>query len=409
MVTVETYLARQPIFDLKGNVYGYEILYRDGNCDHYRENDDEFATGSALSGAFIDFGITELTNRKKAFVNFTGDFIKNGTATIFPSECLVVEILENIEIDNEIVENCMKLRAMGYGIALDDFVYRPEYDPLLELASIVKIDFRLTSVDQRSEVVRRFRRPGLTFLAEKVETREEYREAVQEGFTLFQGYYFAQPVIGSRKKMTPLRQNRIRMIQMLDRPDAQFDELAALVESDPSFAYEVLRLVNSAYYGRISEIKSIRFALVYMGMQEVRKWLSLAFISDLRGDLPEEITTLCMIRGRFLENLAVAAGRREKAPELVTIGIFSMLDVLLGKSMAQALAELNLSMEIRSVLEGRAIGGFDVTCWKIVLEYERGRWDMAEALSAKIGISARQLRHCYLEAVSACSLTDDRD
>lgn len=396
---MDVFIARQPVLDLNGYVFGYEILYRDSEANHFSESDADFASGNTLTRCFIDFGISELTNGKKAFINFTGEFLKNNIATIFPSDVIIIEILENIEITEDILLSCKVLKSLGYTLAIDDFTFQPGYDELIKLADIIKIDFRATPQEEIKKIIRKYWRPGLSFLAEKVETRNEYYAAVKMGFKYFQGYYFAQPEINKKKKFIAYKENRFRLMTLLNSENAEFEDIAKLIEGDLSFSYEILKLVNSAYYGRINQLKSIRFALVMLGMNEIKKWLYLAFISDLRNDQPEEIINISMLRGKFLENLAVYANKKQIASEMLTVGMFSTIDLLLNKPMQEALEEMHFSDSIRNVLSGKDTTGFTAQCFNIALKYEQGEWDDAASAAAPLNITVLDLNAAYVDSI----------
>jgi EAL and modified HD-GYP domain-containing signal transduction protein len=219
------------------------------------------------------------------------------------------------------------------------------------------------------------------------------------GFSYFQGYYFARPEIGRKKKLNSYRESRLRLITMLNSENPEFDDISKLIESDLAFSYEILRLVNSAYYGRITALKSIRFALVLLGLEEIKKWLYLAFISDLKEDKPEEIINISMLRAKFLENLALRVNRRNYSSELLTIGMFSTIDLLLDKPMSEALEEMHFSDSIKDVLSGRDTSGFMAQCYHTVLKYEKGEWEEAEKAAAKLCITASVLNDAYIDSL----------
>lgn len=396
---MEAFLARQPIFDQDNRVVAYEILYRDSEKNCYQAEDPNAASGRSLLRSFVDFGIQDLTANKHAFINFTDTFIKNGIATIFPSDYLVIEILESVKVDKEIVDCCRGLHDCGYHLALDDFTYSPEYATLLPIIDVLKIDFRATPPNDRANIVKKLRRPGLTFLAEKVETRQEYREALHMGYRLFQGYYFAKPEIGQRKKITPLNASRLKLIQVINQKDAPLDQIVRLIESDLSFSYQILRLVNSAYYGSRKYITSIRQAVIYLGTDEIKKWLYLAAISDTKeSGLPQEVCIASLLRSKFLEDLALFSGHRAEAPVLLTIGMFSFLDLLMDMPIAEALRKMNFSDDIQRTLAGRD-HGFLGTCLQIEQLYEHCCWEIAVKVGKSVGITPEMMRRAYLDAI----------
>lgn len=397
---MDVFLARQPIFDTDNRIFGYEILYRDGETNAFSPDaDQDFASGNALTRCFLNFGLSALTNSTRAFVNFTSEFLKNGIATIFPKEQLVVEILETVHITDEILDACHRLREAGYLLAIDDFTYQPGYDRLIEMADIIKVDFKISPPDEQAELVRRYARPGLAFLAEKVETDEEHARALSLGYSYFQGYFYARPEMSRTKKILPYSQTRRRLMRLLSESEPDFNLIGTLIESDLSFSYEVLRLANSAYYGLRRPITSVRRAVVTLGLEELKKWMYITFISGVDDGKPGEIVLTSMTRSRFMENLAVRSGHAEMKYTAMTVGMFSLLDVLLDRPMAEAIADMNFPPQVARVLCGGAGDGFLAVCYQIALSYEQGLWPEAVRLAGDLGIPSETLQTSYMDAL----------
>lgn len=396
---MEVFLARQPIYNVLNQVYGYEILYRDGYMNNFPDIDGNEATSSVLTRCFVDFGINEITNNKKAFVNFTTEFLKKDIATMFPREFLVVELLEDVIIDDEIVSYCNKLKTMGYTIAIDDFVYQEGYDKIFDIVDIIKVDFRQSSKEERKNIIEKYKRKNIEFLAEKVETYKEYNEAINLGYKYFQGYYFSKPEITSKKKITPFRGSYAKLIELINSDEPEFDGIANIIENDISFSYEILRLVNSAYFERKNKITSIRYALVTLGSDELKKWIYLAIMREFKSQDSEEILIQSMIRGKFMENIALRINEKQKRLEMMTIGMFSMIDILTNKSIDEITNEINFSDNIKLILQGKLKEGIVAEAFELVLNYENGEWNNVEKLIDKVKISISDLNDAYLEAL----------
>lgn len=198
---MNAFIARQPIFDCNNNVFGYELLFRNGSQNFYNSLDGNAATLNVISNTFYSLGVDTVTNGKKAFINFTEELLKREIATLLPPELVIVEILENIEPTDEIISVCKKLKDKGYTLALDDFVFDTKYNKLIELADIIKVDFTITKGYERRNIISKINSNKIKFLAEKVENIDEFREAQSYGYSYFQGYYFSKPVILSGKDM----------------------------------------------------------------------------------------------------------------------------------------------------------------------------------------------------------------
>lgn len=279
----------------------------------------------------MDIGSRRLTGNRMAFINFTEKLLLNEIATILPKNHLVIEILEDVRPDGKILEACKSLKRQGYLLALDDFELSEENKILLSLADIVKIDFIKSSshggvkneIDGISRALHELGRSGVRYLAEKVETREDYA-AAKNGVFVLSGILFSKPEICSAKHVTPSYINQIKLIRMIANPMADYRKLAATISNDPVLTYRVLRLVNSAYYDLKYEVKSVNHALAILGIDNIRKYVTLLTIQQLTNEKPEELFRISLVRGHFLESMASLAGMRKSRNALSCLACFPL-------------------------------------------------------------------------------------
>lgn len=182
--------ARQAIYNNKRDVTGYELLYRSSKLNRFPMVDGDQATMELLSN--IAQTLKWVTDGKLAFINYTRKLILKKIPLVTPSKTTVVEILENVPAESDVVKQCQKLSEKGYTIALDDFTYRRELEPLILLADIIKIDFQNEPIFLIQKEVQKLRDFNVKLLAEKVETREEAEIASESGFNYFQGNFFSK-------------------------------------------------------------------------------------------------------------------------------------------------------------------------------------------------------------------------
>lgn len=184
-------VARQPIFDRELRIFGFELLFRSSPFENFfRFPDADEAVVSLIHDSLHVIGLDRLSAGRWAFVNLTEKPLLGGIARELPKERVVVEILETVRASDEVLSACRRLKEEGYVIALDDFILDEAHRDLVDLADIVKVDF----LDERSDprgLPLRLRDRGLTLLAEKLETPEAFRRALDWGYDLFQGNFFA--------------------------------------------------------------------------------------------------------------------------------------------------------------------------------------------------------------------------
>ncbi len=300
------YVARQPIMDLRGRVHGYELLFRAGQEAVFR-GDGDLATRTMLDNTVV-YGLDSLTGGLPAFVNCTSESLIENLVYILPSSMTVLEILESLDPTPSLIAACRKHKASGFRLALDDFTWKPKFDPLIELADYIKVDFMQTGAAERQSLLRRLNLVTVALVAEKIETPEEYRQACQEGFTLFQGYYFCRPMLMENRKVPANRLSQIEILQMLRDESINIRKLTRLVKRDASLTYRLLRLVNSPMCALRQEVNSIQTALLAVGEETFRRIATLAITSEMNSGQPAEILRMAFVRGRFCELAAVLCG-----------------------------------------------------------------------------------------------------
>ncbi len=394
---MEVFVARQPIFDKSKQVVGYELLFRDGiqNCFPLGMGGDE-ATLQVLSSG-VSIGFEALTGGKRAFINFTESNITTGLAKLVPEQILSVEILETVEPTCHIIEACRELHAAGYQIVLDDFVFQARFQPFIEIADIIKIDFMENNSGLKRAFLRKIIPGRVKLLAEKVETDEDFQQGVELGYTYFQGYFFSRPVVISHKELAPARVLQVQLIQAVNREDFDIGRLEALIKRDVAFSFKLFKYINSAWFGFRSKIQSIRQAIVLLGQREVRRWVSLMTMRDLSQEKPAELLLIAIIRGRMCEQVAQEAGFSKHAPTAFVVGMFSLLDAMFDQPLATILPELSLAPEVVEALLGQS--SFLGTVLALVRSYEQTDWDELKGLCEKLAIAEERLPALYQDAV----------
>lgn len=346
--TASRYLARQPILDVKGRVVAYELLYRSAAATAFS------GSGEAASQTMVDntviYGLGRLTAGLPAFINCTAKTLSSEYILMLPEPWTVLEVLEDVEATEEVVKACINLHRRGYKIALDDFQYRPSLDPLIRIADFIKVDFRITPSAERLKLISSLKQFNGAYLAEKVETREEFVEAKKEGFTLFQGYYFCKPSLLKKNVIPSNRLSYLRLLQLMQENPLNISEIGSIVEREPSLAYRLLRYVNSAGRGMRQEITSIKTALLVAGDDLFRRMATLAVAVELNSGPSPEILRMALVRARFCETAAHLCGLNPT--EQYILGLFSLLDAMLQMPMEEALAPLSLAEPIREALLG---------------------------------------------------------
>jgi EAL and modified HD-GYP domain-containing signal transduction protein len=391
------FVARQPILDRSLRVFGYELLFRSGWDNAFHGTDGDQATSVVLTGAYTLDGLERLTGGQPAFVNFTSRLLTLNLAALFPADWLIVEILEDVVADDELMAACSAIKQAGYRLALDDFVYRPDREPFLDMADIVKIDFRKTEVSERRSIAARVKAKGASLLAEKVETRQEFHEAFDEGFNYFQGYFFSRPRVISGHDIPAWSAQSLRLIREIQKSMLDFESVARIIRQEVSLTYKLLRYINSPFFGIRDKTSSVERAMALLGEEHIRKWLWLNCLSIMSRDGPVELARMSFIRALFCEYLAENMGLAEMKTQFFLAGLFSLIDTILARSIKDVLSDLPLPDEVVEAIQSRS--GPLGACLDLAVAYERGHWEAVFAAAERIGLEEDQIPRLYMDAV----------
>jgi c-di-GMP phosphodiesterase len=372
-------VARQPILDRGQRLTGYELLHR-GSAVH-----GEQATAQVMLAAFGDIGLRSLVGAMPAWINVSRRFLLDVDPLSLPPGEVVLELLEDQLLDDELLGRLREFAAAGFPIALDDFVYHPEADELLTLASIAKVDVLAGGPEHAAEQARLLSPSGITLLAEKVEDRAMFEHCLALGYELFQGYFFCKPEIVTGREIPSSASCSLHDIAALTRADATFEEIEAIVTRDPGLTLRLLRLLNSAAYSLRRRITSVHDAVTMLGPRTVRQWAMMLVLGGINTHCDELVPT-ALSRARTLSQLAQ---RRDGDTDIAfSVGLLSVADAMLGVSMADALDGIPLHEGVTDALLHRA--GPDGAALTAVLDYEWGNAGGAE----------EPLGECYAEALT---------
>jgi c-di-GMP phosphodiesterase len=380
-------VARQPIFDPGWNVVAYELLYRPV-AETTEPVTPESMTAALLTRAFSDVGLEALVGGLPAHINVTRDFLLAVRPLPLSPGRTVIELVEDQLVDAELIAVLREAVDAGFTLALDRFRYAPKMEPLLDLASIVKLDVPAFTPEALTAEVRRLASRKLRLVAQKVEEAEQYELCRELDFDGYQGYFFALPEL-SRAAPTPTRD--LGTLCAIAGTDASttFEELERIISRDAGLSHKLLRFSNSAYVSPLTPIASLQQALTMIGTIAIRRWGLLLSLTGLR-DGPHHLLSAAMVRARMGELLASSmSAHRDRA---FTVGLFSLLDAMTGRPLADLVGELPFDDRLADALLDRA--GPEGKVLTATLAYERGDFDAAAE-----HVGADLLSEAYQKAV----------
>ncbi|MDA8208491.1 MAG: EAL domain-containing protein [Actinomycetota bacterium] len=391
----EALLARQPIFDQRLEVVGYELLFR--GALHAPEaqsaQDGDLMTAQVMVDAFI-LGIDRLAGGKHLFINADRRILTGAVPIVFPPEKTVVEVLHPLALDDDARAGVSSLAQAGYTIALDGFGWFDGAEELLKLAAYVKIDVRSHDLEEIEDLLERVRAFGVKSVALKVETWDELEKFTELGFDLFQGYVLSRPQVISEKTLVPSQVTNLRLAAELADSDGSFEKVVDLVRVDPALGYRVLQAASEGpERGLRRNVRTLNDALVMLGWRRLQSWVILMLLVEPKSMSSEQVST-ALIRARLCELLASQVDPAMANAAYLT-GLLASMDLLLGVPVESVVKTLDVAPEITTAVVG--------------LEGRLGRV-LAEAEFLQLGIGAmdygagamldsESMQSAYLDAV----------
>ncbi|MES1259210.1 MAG: HDOD domain-containing protein [Gemmatimonadota bacterium] len=386
------HVARQPILDANRNIVAYELLARTGESNSF-SGDPNIASVTAIETTMLGFGLPMLIGKADGFFNASRELLTSQRWKALPSGRSVLEVLETVEPDGDIVAACAAAKTAGYRIALDDFVFRPEYEALLPHVDIIKVDFMSTPADERAAVAERYRSRGIVMLAEKIETYQDFHEAVAAGYTLFQGYFFCRPEMVATKDIPPSRLSLIRLIGEVNRPELDMTSLERVISHDVALSVRLLRYLRSAALGWRHNVETIEQGLRTLGERQARQWASIVALNLMGDEKPAALMQATLLRAYFCEELATMLGMPTRQSEFFLTGLLSTLDAVLDRPMPTILGQMSLGGEAHAALMGENIVLRD--CLRAVAAYERADWGAVDRFAARNDLDPSGVAEAY--------------
>lgn len=387
------YFARQPIYNSKLEVEGYELFYRQAETDTSANFlDAEAATSKIVLNAVTEIGLDQVVGKNKAFINIARNFVMDGHLIGFGLPQLVFEIAADIVVDEPLIAAMRELRSQGYHFVLDDYEDNQAYRALLEVADYIKIDMLTTAEKEVRRLVSILRPSKISLMAERIETQEILDLCQTLQFDYFQGYHFSQPKLVTFQSVPTNQLAALQLISKLQVPEIEMQEIESLISQDVSLTYKLLRYINSAYFGLSKPVESIQRAIALLGIKNIRSWATLISISKADSNR-SDLITVALERAKMCEILADILKLKRKDIGF-TVGLLSVLDIMTQSPMEKVLELLPLDEEINAaLLRHEGMLGRVLAC---TLAYERCDWDGLDTL----GLEPAQLNDAYMTALA---------
>jgi c-di-GMP-related signal transduction protein len=384
---MDFFAARQPILLADKSLFAYELLFRNSLENSFPDINDNEATAKMVEGLQFNLGLETLTKDTLAFINFTHDSLLNGYPLMLPKEQIVVEILETATPGKKLLNACIKLKQKGYLIALDDYVHQNVWRHFYPYIDIIKIDYQDSTEQQILEIIDAIKDfPDIKLLAEKIETHGEFQQALTYGCCYFQGYFFSKPEVIKSTVLTPSQLAIAKLMGEMAKEEPNITEISLAFESDVSLSFKLLRYAQSPIFKRSGQIETIKQAIVLLGQNELRRFISLLFTAQFSEGKPAELTLMSLSRAYFCEQLTAHTNQRNAVPSAFLVGLLSLLDAMLDADINELMEKLPLSQSIKDSIVLRQ--GEQAPFLMLSEFFEKGQWQQVEDLCQQLGINA---------------------
>lgn len=395
-MALETLITRRPVVDRRQHVHAYELLYASSSGDSLFATLDPQLAHQRLIDGLLTMGVAAVTGGRRAIVHASRELLTSGALGLLPGTSTVVALGGDVLPDREVIAACDALLRAGLTLALRDHRDGDPRDPLLPRVELAWVDVRADAgLDQH---VRRLRDRGVVVVAAGVDDEAALGRAADAGCALFSGDLLSRPGVVQGRQAEGIVRTHARLLAAASAADPDYDVLEEIIKADVALSYKLLKYLNAAAFGWQQRITSIRHALILLGRDNVRRWVSVAALAGMASAKPPELVVTSVVRAHLCESLGAAAGLGDRALELFSVGMFSMIDAILDQPLDIALEGVPLSGDAVAALHGtrndlRAV-------LDAVLAYERAQWDRLHDTAARLGLDVTAVPRHYLDAVS---------
>jgi EAL and modified HD-GYP domain-containing signal transduction protein len=387
------YIARQPILDAQGEVHAYALLF-DTASNGLIEGRGRDAARAIVDDAVL-IGLDRLAGGLPAFIRCTSEALIEQLVTVLPPAITVLSIPETVKVSPHVVDACRELKASGFRIALVDYTGAGDTHPLLELADYIKVDRGRLDATARLRLRLRMKASKIQAIAERVDTQEDHRSALEEGYSFFQGLYFCYPELIQSTHIPANRAFHMEILRLLQSDPLDLKKVSRAVMRDAALVLRLLRLVNSPICAIRQEVNSIETAIMILGETTFRRIANLAILRELNSGQPAELLHMALVRARFCELSAPHCG--QDASEQYLLGLLSLLPAMLRCPMETLAAEMPLRSEIRHALLGAPVPERCLLTW--IEAHERDLHHDCIATSKTWNLNEQKLNQFYVDAL----------
>jgi EAL and modified HD-GYP domain-containing signal transduction protein len=396
-----SYVARQAIYNVEKRVFAYELLFRNGDSNCFPDMSPDEATSSMIANSHLTVGIEDITFKKPAFINFHKDTLLYRFPSTLDPLSVVIEIVETVEVNDELVQACKHIRDLGYQLALDDYDFAPRWDVFLPFIDFIKVEVEEIEKQGVAAIakIQILNAKGIKIIAEKVDTHEQFERFKAMGVKLFQGYFLARPEMIRHRDLNASLNSVTKLVSLSNSPNFDTKEVIKVIEKDVGLAYKLMRFINNPMINKRQQIESLQHAINYMGHVEIKKFIALLALANMRGEKPTELLIQSLVRARFCSLMSIELELPENPPSSFFLGLFSMLDALLDQTMENLVEKLPVGQELRDALCKKNIDSTMGLQMRACFAFEEANWDEIDYIARQFELTGERLYTLYYEAM----------
>lgn len=392
---MQTNMVRQPILNQEKEIIGYEILYQDDISSMYNQMDTNAA--NVIEDFLLQLDSESFLEGKTAFLTFTPNLLLKNIPKMFEPKRLVIQVEDNSLVHPLAQRVIYRYKKQGYRVALKGFEFAPRFFQFLDVVDIIKIDF--TNYHERSmdNVVAVAKSFGKELIGYHVDCKEAYKRAWDLGIREMQGSAVADASSTNVHRMDHMQSNFFLLIVAVTKDDPDLDEIAEIISRDVTLTFSLIKMVNSAYFALKNRAKSVKQALIILGLGQLKQWVYLLSFKNDAGQ-PSELIKISFLRANFCSELSqIIPNMGISKGEAYLLGMFSTLGTLMDMPLEKVLAELPVSEDIKvGLTKGEGKCGL---LYQMVRCYENADWNGLSGCAAQLGVPMNQISQKYFECV----------
>jgi c-di-GMP-related signal transduction protein len=391
-------IVREPLLDAQQRIIGYALAWQQAEMDACSSVDADPATLAGL--------VAETINNEQAgwrlgdqvlFLEAAPALILSDMLATLPSNNIVLVINAGDCADGNVFAALQVLRQQGFGISLRWTDLAEPDKALLSLLTHIELAFSKTDFAVLAQQYALIKQLPIHKVARNIVSWQDYDTCVALGFDLLAGPF--QLMFRPDSASKGLNTSQVLIVQLLDmvRKNADVRQIEQVLKRDPVVSYKLLRYINSAGFGLGCEIESLRHAVQVLGYTPLYRWLSVLLATAGTSKSAQMLMQTAIIRARLAELLGDTFLPKAGTDDLFVVGLFSLLDRLLGMPMEAVLDKIQLPEAIGQALLAREGAYGDFLALAEACEQGAG---CVGRLAASLQLDAAQVSQKHLSALA---------